>query len=281
MSLRRLSDLEEYEPVLRRIMELEGRIKTRAETIAFIETRLAVTREERPQYTHADLLRIYPPYRRDFYAMRSFKGWQTRDRKLIEELKKVIPPYKWLRIVITFSIETGRGHEPFYAEVTCDTVVGAEETVAVDRIVNATIKLFWIMFDVQKALYDLGWLKVSEKKEETEIYDFMVKRKIFFQKYAEEIYEEAMDNLLKVIIKLEGLARDPEEYVSCQAIIKIGVEYYPSPEEAEPKYPKVHVLIEKGTSAETKGQWTIERVLLIAPETEIDILKLLAMRYEE
>ena len=273
--------MEDYEAVVRAIRILEERIRKRRETIEFIETRLAVTREERPQYTHAELLRIYPPYRRDFYAMRSFKGWQTRDAKKIEELKKVVPPYRFLRIVITFSIETGRGHEPFYAEVTCDTVVSVEEAVAVDRIVNATIKLFWIMFDIQKALYDLSWLKDSEKKEEKEIYDFIVKRKEFFQKYAEEIYEEAMDNLLKVIIKLEGLARDLEEYVTCKAIIKIGIEYYPAPEEAEPKYPHVHVLIEKGTSVETKGQWTIERLLLIAPETEINMLKILDMRYEE
>ena len=273
--------MEEYEPILRKIRELEERIRKRTETIEFIETRLAVTREERPQYTHAELLGIYPPYRRDFYAMRSFKGWQTRDKKMIEELKRIIPPYKWLRVVITFSIETGKGHEPFYAEVTCDTVIGAEEPAAVDRIVNAVIKMFWIMFDVQKALYDLSWLKDSKKKEETEIYDFIVKRKEFFQKYAEEIYEYAMDNLLKVIIKLEGLTRDREEYVTCQAIIKIGVEYYPAPKEAEPKYPHVHVLIEKGTSAETKGQWTIERMLLIAPETEVDMLRILDMRYEE
>ncbi|GAI76055.1 unnamed protein product, partial [marine sediment metagenome] len=89
---------------------------------------------------------------------------------------------------------------------------------------------------------------------------WIVGRKMFFQKYATEIYEYAMDNLLKAIIKLEGIARDSEEYVTCQAIIKIGVEYYPAPEEAEPKYPKVNVLIEKGTSAEKKGDWVIEKV---------------------
>ena len=272
---------EDYEPVLRRIKELEERIKRRAETIEYLMTILAVTREEHPELTHFDLLRIDPKYRGTFYSIRAFRGWQTRDANLIEEMKRVIPPYKWLRVVITFSIETGEGHEPFYAEVTCDTVVGAEETVAVDRVVNATIKLFWIMFDVQKALYDLSWLKESEKKEEKEIYDFIVKRKIFFQKYAEEIYEEAMDNLLSVIIELGGLERSGEEYITCQAIIKIGMEYFPAPEEAEPKYPYVHVLIEKGTSAETKGQWIIEKDLQIAPETEIYIMRILAMRYEE
>ena len=272
--------MEEYEPILRRIKELEERIKKRAETIEFLETRLSVTREEHPEYTHAELLRIHVPYRRDFYSMRAFKGWQTRDEKEIEELKRIVPPYKFLRVVVTFSIETGTGHEPFYAEVTCDTVIKAEEIAATDRIMNAVIKLFWILFDIQKALKDLEWLKESPKREEKEIYDFIVKRKEFFQKYATEIYEEAMDNLLKVIIKLEGIARDPEEYVTCQAIIKIGVEYYPAPEDAEPKYPKVHVLIEKGTSAEAKGDWVIERTLLMAAETEVDMLTILDMRYK-
>ena len=280
--------MEGYEPILRKIRELEERMRRRAETIEYFESILKIKREEyyeltrlAPELIHRELFYIDPAYRATFFSVRSLKGWQTRDAKMIEELKKVIPPYKWLRVVITFSIETGEGHEPFYAEVTCDTVVGAEETAAVDRIVNATIKLFWIMFDVQKALYDLSWLKESEKKEEKEIYDFIVKRKMFFQKYAEEIYEYAMDNLLSVIIKLGGLERSREEYVTCQAIIKIGIEYYPAPEEAEPKYPKVHILIEKGTSVETKGEWTIERVLLIADETEIDIMRILGMRYEE
>ncbi|MBA7554343.1 hypothetical protein ES705_46957 [subsurface metagenome] len=136
------------------------------------------------------------------------------------------------------------------------------------------------MFDVQKALKDIEYLK-DTSKEAKEIYDFVVKRKIYFQKHATEIYEAAMDNLLKIIIELDGIARDSEEYVTCQAIIKIGVEYYPAPEEAKPRYPDVHVLIEKGTSAEKKGDWIIEKVLQIALETEIDMLKILNMRYEQ
>lgn len=215
-------------------------------------------------------------YRLLFYSLRAYEGWQTRDRKKILELKKVIPPYKYLRISLTFSIETGMGHEPFYAEVTCDTVIGLKEPEHTDRVMNATIKLFWIMFDIQKALRDLEDVKDKDPK----LYDRIVKRKEFFQKYAEEIFEYAMDNLLKVIIELGGLARSPDEYVTRQAIIKIGVEYFPAPEEAEPKYPKVHVIIEKGTSKETKGEWVIEKDLLIADETEIDMLKILDMEYK-
>jgi len=271
--------MEDLEPILRKIREFEERIRIRAETIDYLESIQKITREEHPEFTPMELMIMLPTYRHTAYSISSLKGWQTRDRKSIEELKIIIPPYKFLRVLITFSIETGTGHEPLYAEVTCDTVIGLDEPAAVDRIMNAAIKLFWIMFDVQKALKDIEWLKDSSR-EAKEIYDFIVKRKIYFQKYAKEIYEEAMDNLLKVIIEFDGIARDSEEYVTCQAIIKIGAEYYPAPEEAEPKYPKVNVLIEKGTSAEKKGDWVIEKVLLIAPETEVDMLKILNMRYE-
>ena len=269
--------LEEYEAILRAIRIIEERIKRRAETIEYLETILAVTKEELPELTHRELMMFYPRYRGTFYSIRAFKGWQTRDLKRIEELKKVIPPFKFLRVIITFSIETGEGHEPFYAEVTCDTVISRGERAPVDRLINATIKLFWIMFDIQKALYDLRWLKEEDK----EAYDALVKRKEFFQKYATEIYEYAMDNLLKRIIELNAFIRDPDEYVTTQAVIKIGVEYLPAPKEAEPKYPRVHILIEKGKDRGTKGEWTIERMLLIADETDVDIMKILEMRYEE
>lgn len=244
--------------------------------IALRELRIAEVKRLYKGYTHIELLRLITEYRLLFYSLRAYKGWQTRDRKKIEELKKVIPPYNFLRVSITFTIETGTGHELFYAEVTCDTVIPRTEEVASDRIINAVIKLFWIMFDIQKALLDIEWLKDKDPKT----YDKIVKRKEFFQKYATEIFEYAMDNLLRAIIKLGGIERSKDEYVTKQAIIKIGVEYFPAPDEAEPKYPKVHVLIEKGTSAETKGEWTIEKDLLIADKTTIDMLKILDMVYE-
>ena len=40
-------------------------------------------------------------------------------------------------------------------------------------------------------------------------------------------------------------------------------------------------MIEKGKDRGTKGEWTIERMLLIADETDVDIMKILKMRYEE
>lgn len=269
--------MEEYEAIFRRIREYEERIRRRAETIEYFETIVATIREEHPELTHYELLAINPEYRRTYFSIWALKGWQTRDRKVIEELKKIIPPIEAMRVRLTFSIETGEGHEPFYAEVTCDTVIGIEETAPLHRLMNVTIKLFWIIFDIGKALKDLEWLKDKEPR----LYDEIVRRKEFFQKYAEEIYEYAMDNMLLRIIKLGGLDRSPDEYVTVQALIKIGVEYLPAVPEAEPKYPKVRVLIEKGTSKETKGQWVIERLLLIADESKVNMLRRLGITYEE
>jgi len=270
---------EEYEPIIRRIRELEEFVRRRQDTIDYLKTVLEVRRTETGM-THEQLMVADPTYRHTFYAIRSLEGWQTRYRRLIEELKKVVPPIEFLRVILTFSIETGEGHEPFYAEVTCDTVIPAEmpeetKSELVERIANAVIKLFWIIFDALK--------DVTKDKQELwgkEAYDKVLKRVIFFQKYAKEISETAMDNLLKMIRELGGLLRSPEEYVTQQAIIKIGVEYHYAFKEAEPKYPIIGILIEKGTSPATKGDWVIEKRIIMADKTDVNILEILEIRLE-
>ena len=270
---------EELEPILRRIRELEERIAARQDTIEYFEEILRLTREA-TGLSHTELFRIDRDYRGLVYAIRALRGWQTRDRKEIEKLKRLIPPIKALKLTLTFSIETGRGNEPFYAEVTCNTIIPAETTreqerEIVDRIVNAVVKLFWILFDT--------WKDITKDKRAlwgAKVYNDLVKRAVYFQKYAKKIYEEAMDNFLKKLMELGGLKRDPEEYVTTQAILKIGLEVHPASPEDEPKYPTVHVLIEKGRSAQTKGEWLIEKQLTIAPKTDINILLILEMRAE-
>lgn len=276
---------EGYEPILRMIRLLKERIKARLDTIEYLDTILRIRREE-TGLSHAELMVIDGTYRGTFYSIRAFRGWQTRDQRRIDELEKVIPPYRWYRIIVTFSIETEtellRGADkqtasPFYAEVTCDTVIGVdvESGEVIKRVSNATIKLFWIVFDSFKCITD-------DKRDlwGAENYDKILKRAIFFQKYATTVFEEAMDNFFKGIIELGCLARMPDEYVTRQAIIKIGVEFHYAPEEAEPKYPAVNVLIEKGRSKETKGEWTIEKEIIIADKTDVDILRKLGIGVE-
>ena len=276
----RVGEAEIYEMIIRLIRELEERISIRAELITEREESMRVRREE-TGLSHLWLFAIDREYRGWEYSRRALLGWQTRDRRQIEELKKVIPPIKAYRIILTFSIETGEGHEPFYAEVTCDTVISAEmpeeqQKEMINRIINAVIKLFWIVFDSFKCVMDDR--KTIWGQEE---YDAILKRVIFFQKYATTVFEYAMDNLLKRLIDHGCLTRPPEEYVTRQAILKIGIEYHYALETSEPAYPMVHVLIEKGRDEESKGEWTIERNIQIADETDIDIMMILDMRVEE
>lgn len=272
---------EEYEPIIRQIRLLERRVVAREDTINYFLTILQIRREEL-RLPHEQLMAIDTAYRGTFYAIRALRGWQTRDRQRIEELRKHIPPIKALRLVLTFSIETGTGHEPFYAEVTCETVIAADLPLAtqneiIRRVMNATIKLFWIVFDAGKCV-----TKVKRDLWGAEVYDTLLKRMLFFQKYAELIYEVAMDNFIEALIKLKCFEeRDVDEFVTRQAILKIGVEFQYALVTSEPKYPFVDVLIEKGKSASTKGEWVIEKGIEVAPKTEIDIMEILDMKVGE
>lgn len=271
--------MSEYEDIIRQIMLLEDRIRKRQDSIDYFTTILSVRREE-TRLTHEELMATDAAYRGTFYAIRSLQGWQTRDQKRIEELKKLVPPIEYLRVTITFSIETGEGHSPFYAEVTCDTVIPryisyTEQRERIQRIINAVIKLFWIIFDSFKEI--TKDVKVIWGVNE---YNDILKTAIFFQKYADEVQESAMDNLINRLIAHGALKRAPDEYVTRQSLIKIGVEFHYASMGAEPSYPRVHVLIEKGADKATLGEWTIEKHIIIADTTNINILKILNMEVE-
>jgi len=291
------------EPIMRMIAELRDRI-------ASLKRRLEYLREEekilRAEYARAleayrkakpeevpIALREVNRVRKELSTTWGAIGGTTREigrlTKRLEELERTIPPYKYVRWSITFSIETGRGHEPFFAEVTCDTVVEKEVTIGEirSRLLNAVVKLFWFLFDVQKTLYDL---ELAGYKG-TPNYNFIVKRKEFIQKHAvipKKVREAYMDGVFHKLKALDKESRkrgyvifpraDPEEYVTAQAIIKIGVEPpLPVPEDAEPKYPLVHLLIEKSRRRGEPPTWTVERLLAIAKHTDIDMLGLLGM----
>jgi hypothetical protein len=90
-----------------------------------------------------------------------------------------------------------------------------------------------------------------------------------------------MDNFIKELKRLGCFEeREPDQFVTRQAIIKIGVEYEYAAEEAEPKYPLVYLLIEKGTGAKKKHDWVLCAKIEIADETDLNMLKLLDMKYE-
>ena len=265
---------EDYEVIMRRMRELEERIKERETTIKEVQYHLERIRELLPYMTHEELLRTHEEYRHLWYSLRSLRGWQTRDIEELEELSKMIPPYKFERIRLTFSIETGVGHEPFLAEMTCNTMIPREmdEDEVIERVCNAAVKYFWILFD--------AWKDVTKDMEVIwgrDEYSRIVKRIIFFQKYAKEVYEEGMDELLTDLIRHGGLYRPPEEYVTTEAILNIGVETpTPAPETAEPKYPKFEMFIDKKIKYELQKTVTIR----LAEKTRINMLEMLGIMLE-
>jgi len=111
----------------------------------------------------------------------------------------------------------------------------------------------------------------------SETYSRMLKRAIFFQKYATEVYEEAMDEFLTELLNLGGLVRPPDEYVTTEAILSIGVETpFPASAESEPKYPRVYVFIDK----KRKYEFRKEIYIRIAPESKFNILRVLGIELE-
>lgn len=168
----------------------------------------------------------------------------------------IVEKVELLKLILTFSIETGKGHEPFYAEVTCDTVLpelvqprSIEESRYLKRIVNCGLKVFWIHFDGYKVV-----LKGMDRLQRA------MKR---WMEFTTIFYEEEMDEFLTGIEELIK-ARDPQEYVTTEAIITIGVEYevVTTP---YPEYPRVHILIEKVRT----GRWTIDKEMIISDTTNI------------
>ena len=261
------------EDIIRRIRELEQKIKEQQEKIDYVQTILRLIQEEHPELTHSELLQL-PDYRRSWYAYMGLRRWLLTYQRELERLREIVPPYTHKRIRMTFSIETGKGHEPFLAEVTCDTVIprDMDEEHVIERTVNAAVKYFWILFDTWKDVtkdMQVFWGK--------ETYSWIVRRAKFFQKYAREIQEEAMDEFLMKLMELGGLSRPPDEYVTTEAILSIGVET-PIPEDrrAEPKFPKVHVFIDK----KRKYAFRKEVNIIISEEKKFDILKKLGMELE-
>jgi len=276
--------MEEYEPILRQIRELEDKIRSAQAEIELIEAEMRGIEAEFPELTPAELRTIHPVYRSAHYRRLAHLSWISRWKKQIEELRKAIPPIKYIRLLIKFTIETGEGKEvPFECEVTADFIstplTREEEEEIIRRVMNAAIKYFWILFDSYNSTAagfkdwgKEGRLFPGSKSE----HDTLCRWAVRLQKYLKEIDEEEMDRFLKAVIGFGGLARHPDEYVTREAIEKIGVSVELATEEMEPKYPRVRLTIEK--KKPVSAYW--ERIISLADKTEINILKILDMEYE-
>lgn len=183
----------------------------------------------------------------------------------------IIEKLKFLKIYLTFSIETGAGHEPFYAEVTCDSVVSpdlGEEALHehIRRIVNGVLKLFFIIFDGNKLV------RTAEKEKDP---DWLIRTLMYLQRYSYSINESdekgGMDGFIDMLMDRIAI-RHPDEFITRESIITIGVEYE-STADTTYEYPYVHAVIEKVR----ERHWHQERIVVLAPSTVVWMDEILDM----
>ena len=215
-------------------------------------------------------------------------------RLLEEELLTtytIIEKLEYLKIILTFSIETGTGHDvPFFAEVTCDTTVQAvaDRAEIERRVVNAVLKWFFIVFDAFKivrtadvpdrhpqVLIDyVRYLQVhAEPIREVEWRTFFREGRTVRVKRGMDgffTYREHGVDIMELIltqIAIEG----PEYFITRESFIAIGAEYGTADFEYE--YPTVHVIIEKTRPT----RYRVERTLILAPATNVWLDEILNM----
>ena len=182
-----------------------------------------------------------------------------------------------LKIYLTFSIETGAGHEPFFAEVTCDTVMppnlkDSEMRDRVRRVVNGVLKLFFIVFDGNK-------LVRTEKREKDP--DWLIRTLMYLQRYANPVYEGTdprrteqrggMDGFIDMMMSRINM-RSFDEFVTRESVITIGIEYE-STTDTTYEYPYIHASIEKVR----ERRWHQERIVVLSPSTDIWLDEMLDM----
>lgn len=187
----------------------------------------------------------------------------------------IIEKLKLLRIFLTFSIETGTGHEkPFYAEITCDSVVSPDLSEKmleehVRRIVNGVLKLFFIIFDGNKLV------RTADKRDRERDPDWLVRTLMYLQRYADPINEiderGGMDGFIDMMMD-RIYERNLNEFTTRESVITIGIEYE-STADTTYEYPYVHAVIEKVRVR----KWHQERVIVLAPSTVIRMDEILNM----
>jgi len=247
------------EEIIRQIGEVEKRIAEYKERIEFLREMEKMLREEYRLAPPEMKMDIISQLRKVWGAIGANTRWLRYYEAKLEALKKLVPPIKYVELRITFSIETETGHEPIFCEVTIFTTVPyplskEQERNILYRIVNAALKFFYLHFDAYK---DAG-------------------KKSFLGKVATQLMrksllkEEEIDDFITAIMRYGGLTRPKDEYLTYQAIIKIGVEKLYATETTLPKYPETRILIEKGRTEETT-ELVIDKTLIIAKETRIDL----------
>lgn len=268
---------EDFEPLIRFYQSKYDEMRTKVRQLeSLMKDMEETTGKNKSELMHE------PLYRSTHYSWMSHKRWEIYYKEKLEELMGTIK-VSILPSRLTFSIDTNKSHgrhTDFFAEVTAITNVEHEsEYEAIERIINACLKLFWVVFDSYKDLkkdYKNIW--------GTEQYNKLLRMSMAISKKATVIEESNLDYFIKSMIltgsfKCKGDIGCPEYitrssldyYVTREKIIKIGSERLVQEKQAL-NYPEVYIRIE------VKGRGIIKECkLIIAETTEIDMRYLLGM----
>jgi hypothetical protein len=251
------------------------------------------------------------------WSARSTEGYLLRVRERAGRWRaELVDPetgrrVRALRIVmvrVTFSVDTKKGKEPPTVEITVCTNVPPmprrEQRRVERRIVNAVVKLLWVLFDIRKdTKYLPGWLE----REVLEVVPFAYKSMRDIEELRREwprarltayygaegrevpvlslgvVSERRLD---RAILRADRLLREmglrvmgrPRgEYFASEDVIKIGVEYGPPSREC-PRFPYVSVRLHLRSPKGREREW--RATIYVRGRIVVDVLRRLGIRLE-
>ena len=215
---------------------------------------------------------------------------------------------RMIMVRVTFSIDTERGHEPPTVEITVCTNVPPmprrEQRRVEGRVVNAVVKLLWILFDLWK---DAHALPPDALKPLVELVPFAFKPMSEIGELRREwprarletrvvegaevpyalsigvVSERRLDRAILLADRLlrevgrRAMGRPREEYFASQDVIKIGVEYGPPAREC-PRFPYVRVTLHLRRPERREREW--RATIYVRPRVVINVLRRLGIRLE-
>ena len=156
-----------------------------------------------------------------------------------------------IAISVSFSIDTGGGHEPFACEVTGYTTVSVKEKdldtavdEAVDEMEEFIKKILYIMYDIQKDIPKRHWIGEAAAS---------IKRRLIWRVKFGRVDKGEVEKWWRMIERYIHY-RARREYISEKAE-KIGVEYMM---EEMPEYPKVKFEIEQNKPSIRRYEFEVE-----------------------
>jgi len=213
------------EIVSRQIFELQEKIRKAEEKIKAIEDLIKQLEELAEKATPIEKYYWYPRrIARERMSIGALRSQIARWQRKIEELKKLLPPFKYQSIEKSFSIQTNEDVSPFECEVTAVTVFPADISPAereekLKRINNVCVKYFFILFDSYKDIGSPGpHSEIANsiiRAVGKEFHSKLFKAMIYFAKYLPPIPVEQYQKIKWLLDEIkEGVRREEVLYVT-------------------------------------------------------------------